>query len=720
MSQELLYTSAPHGLLPGSQGFCTVAATRGLSAAWREALEALCSYRPLFPPTDPRNPITHAHLRLTIGGRPRSVLARIGPQGFDYTGRANKFAHLLVLDPDEQPEAGPAWLLSRPGVLQAEWDGRVGWRDGAPAVPRGSAPSGVCTAWERLTGDAGWAGVVAETVVSEPSRPAVLIFEPGTDLLPLFAEAVLLLPPKRRWEATFSTFFTSLPPAVGCLWRGVVVGTPEAAAARGLPGTLVLDLTESLGQAIEAGPLVEMARTGRPPVANHQQAPAAEWPVALSPITSRPTAAFDRSQSAVLPRCSPPPPPVRRMAESPSRRGRWAVWLLLLGLLGSGSVAGVRLWNLELSDQPRDGKQQETVADDRLITNYANALMTITEWGAQARALVIQYAEKQPKFKSAAKRYDAYRMQVVHFTTKQCETYRMIVDECASTFHIFVPAAPAEFVRPLRPDKGTGKASPAIESKQSAKTFAQVSLLPPGQNEIDLSRHLNIPMSEDVRIRLLPRPNSKLHAKTEGPVKRLRVSADILTGNNRFARTYVPRDFVEFAVERGNIKLLVVYKGNGAEQAWKDLYDSVLEASLPSGVVSHIALRQADQGSIERAIPGIANKLFLMTLRWNEYAKCPPQGQLLIRACQLKWNGEPFDFESDDKPFIMRTNKGISIQVSKSGTQLEIIAESPDPKASVEFLELIQRVDAVNEPVVVFRCGVERKKDKPTAGSKTP
>src|SRR6184192_2755941 len=98
MSQELLYTSAPHGLLPGSQGFGPVAATRGLSAAWREALEGLCIYRPLFPGDDPRNPVTHAHLRLAVGGEVRSVLTRIGPAGLDYTGRANKFAHVLLLD----------------------------------------------------------------------------------------------------------------------------------------------------------------------------------------------------------------------------------------------------------------------------------------------------------------------------------------------------------------------------------------------------------------------------------------------------------------------------------------------------------------------------------------------------------------------------------------------------------------------------------------------
>ena len=54
MSQELFYTSAPRGLIAGTQGFCTVAATKGMSSALMEKLEALTGYKPLFPPNDPK------------------------------------------------------------------------------------------------------------------------------------------------------------------------------------------------------------------------------------------------------------------------------------------------------------------------------------------------------------------------------------------------------------------------------------------------------------------------------------------------------------------------------------------------------------------------------------------------------------------------------------------------------------------------------------------
>ena len=72
MSQELVYTSVPTGLNPGSKGFCTVAITAGLGATWSEKLESLSGYRPILPPGDPnssRNPINFSHWRINLGGK---------------------------------------------------------------------------------------------------------------------------------------------------------------------------------------------------------------------------------------------------------------------------------------------------------------------------------------------------------------------------------------------------------------------------------------------------------------------------------------------------------------------------------------------------------------------------------------------------------------------------------------------------------------------------
>src|SRR5579864_9256677 len=118
MSQELHYTSVSRGLKPGSRGFSMVAATAGLPDLLADRLESLSAYQAVYPPGDPLaalNPVVHAHVRLTVAGKALDVLSRIGPAGLDYSGRPNKYAHHVVLEPEERPEGGPAWLLNLPG-----------------------------------------------------------------------------------------------------------------------------------------------------------------------------------------------------------------------------------------------------------------------------------------------------------------------------------------------------------------------------------------------------------------------------------------------------------------------------------------------------------------------------------------------------------------------------------------------------------------------------
>ena len=111
--QELLYTSAPRGLKPGSRGFCTVLSTQGMVAPLAAALEGLSAYRPVFPIGHARvaeNPVVYSHLKLQVAGKAWFVLSRIADYGLDYSQRTNKIAHHLVLDKTELPAAGPASL----------------------------------------------------------------------------------------------------------------------------------------------------------------------------------------------------------------------------------------------------------------------------------------------------------------------------------------------------------------------------------------------------------------------------------------------------------------------------------------------------------------------------------------------------------------------------------------------------------------------------------
>ena len=103
--------------------------------------------------------------------------------------------------------------------------------------------------------------MLAESFLADPRRPVFLVYRPGVELLPLFVEAIALLPASRRWDVEFSTYLTNLPPGVSCTWRGVLEGSAEAKNARRLPNALIIDLGRPVGRA-QGGALVHLARTG--------------------------------------------------------------------------------------------------------------------------------------------------------------------------------------------------------------------------------------------------------------------------------------------------------------------------------------------------------------------------------------------------------------------------------------------------------------------------
>lgn len=324
MTQELVYTSAPRGLKPGTRGFCTVVSTQQMSQPLAERLESLSGYRHLFAAHDAQaelNPVIHSHLTLAIGGRKYHVLSRIADAGLDYTQRSNKLAHHVMLDATELPSGGPAWLLAQPGFMQTEWDGEPKLVPTGRHPPSGFDAPAVCRHWQELTGDAGWAGVLAETATGPSPRPACVFFRPGQDLLPLVSEALALLPHQQRWNVTFSTWFTKLPPGVDCQWRFLLADSPEAKQARRQAQTLLIDLTAPLPNAGSSA-MAQAARTGivtAPP--RPTGAPAAPLAPGL------PHEAAPAGHRAL--RDAPPvhteygvgPPPIMQSARPISRRG---------------------------------------------------------------------------------------------------------------------------------------------------------------------------------------------------------------------------------------------------------------------------------------------------------------------------------------------------------------------------------------------------------------
>lgn len=263
MSLELLNTSAPRGVRPGSSGFCTVGVTAGMPAALEERLTLLSGYRWLTPPGEPRplpNPVAFSHWRLPFGPRTLSVLSRVADAGVDHTRRSNRLAHHLALEDHEQSEAGPAWVMLQPGVMREACPPQpMVFAHGAD-IPAGVSVPRVCRAWQAACGDAGWAGVVAQAAAADPTRIITLVYAPPLAMLPLIDEALSLLPAAMRWQITFSTYFNELPAGMAVAWRCCVAATRAAEEAIE-QGGMVIDLRRPLPPAADS-PHVFAARHG--------------------------------------------------------------------------------------------------------------------------------------------------------------------------------------------------------------------------------------------------------------------------------------------------------------------------------------------------------------------------------------------------------------------------------------------------------------------------
>ena len=266
MAQELIYTSAKRGLRPGTRGFCTVAYSEGMRPEGIRFLESLSAYTSLYTVHDSRtgrNPVSHSHCRYTLCGRNVSVLSRVAPATPDHTHRSNIIAHHVVVSNHERSTGGPAWLCSQDGFFQDSWEGEPHKIQAAKAIPEGDSTSTFAAEWETLTGDAGWAGVLAYAFLSRPTAPAFIVFEPGMMILPLLVEALALIPPASRWQVTFNTYFSSLTAGTTCCWRCCVPGSDSLREAGRNPRAVVIDLTGPLGAPPENS-LLRHAREGLP------------------------------------------------------------------------------------------------------------------------------------------------------------------------------------------------------------------------------------------------------------------------------------------------------------------------------------------------------------------------------------------------------------------------------------------------------------------------
>jgi len=211
----------------------------------------------------------------------------------------------------------------------------------------------VCSTWKHVAGDAGWGGVVAESVASGSNEPLWIVYpiDCHDQILELIDESVAMLTPAMRWRATFSTFAANIPPDVDCKIRFVPAGTEEArfAASSGK----AIDLTRS-PSITTASQWVERARgVIRPDL----EAPATKLNSMLALDTSQDLEPVQSAWSveddqAVAPPPPPGPPslPPEVLSRGQRSKFRWAVVIAaaLLLLLGSTWAVARHLAGLPL------------------------------------------------------------------------------------------------------------------------------------------------------------------------------------------------------------------------------------------------------------------------------------------------------------------------------------------------------------------------------------
>jgi len=260
MPLQLIFTSAPRGLVAGRSGFCTVARHAALSERLTQQLEALGT------PHDAATGVTFTFRRLEAGGQAWYVLSRFVARGLDYSQRDNRLAHHLVFTADE------AAVLPPPAALALRWNGwKDAWTEEPTWLKEDSRPLPL-TSHPVLTPAAGWrefagTGAKAAWLVNASGAAAVALLNPpeGPLLLRLLAESSALLG-RAAWSATFTTN-AGKTGADGFDWAvGPAAGRPS------------IDLAQAAQLPAPTGELARLGATGAGAPASAAGAPSAVAP----------------------------------------------------------------------------------------------------------------------------------------------------------------------------------------------------------------------------------------------------------------------------------------------------------------------------------------------------------------------------------------------------------------------------------------------------------
>jgi hypothetical protein len=258
MSFELIHTSVVRDL-DGRSGFGVAAMTHDLPRPLRDALVARSDGSELGATADRAISYAVCH----AGGAAWPVLTCVTRCGVDWSGRANRVAHHLVLEPSDRCIEGPI-ALARAFPFASDVP-EVGVRP-TPVLPQPlpeqRAAHGIDPAWLDRLADG----------LSVPDGVTVSVRPPdGLDPLVLLAAVTARVEPKRRWAVQWST-------------------APAFHAGRGLPSIVIA--REHDAHAIDLSgpaPAPRIVESPRPAdsVSTLQRPPAPE-PIAGDAVSLRP------------------------------------------------------------------------------------------------------------------------------------------------------------------------------------------------------------------------------------------------------------------------------------------------------------------------------------------------------------------------------------------------------------------------------------------------
>ena len=256
---ELVNTSLPSGLLPGTHGFATVAMTRGLGDSLRRRLEDLSAYVHKTSAHDATyetaNPVSWNHLVLPRG---EHLFSRIAASPFDYTGRTNRLARLVCLPQGETGKYNAAdVLLSEKDYFAAPWEGEARWLEPNATLAARFASSRPRVSlkpvhWTALFGEdngcryaAGFAALLRASLEKGGKNLAFVSSQDfdrdGTRALELIGDLIALMPQSLQPEVTFSTYPCAIPVGTKCAIR--VYRRDDSGFAQTTAGVPVADFT---------------------------------------------------------------------------------------------------------------------------------------------------------------------------------------------------------------------------------------------------------------------------------------------------------------------------------------------------------------------------------------------------------------------------------------------------------------------------------------------